>query len=824
MAFLFRGRVVANKECDIRLFSEVGPDEGETERLVREMNKEADSRAKSDPRKTRTEHLDDIITEVEQAQKAQADRAAAQIMTTKRAQEKLYRLFEHFRTDGGHSPSVAISRAIETAGNAVISETRSAIAAFSRALQDEGVEGFFLSSRKNPQHQTDLLREIGELNKRYGGKPGISGNKEAAKAAKVYQGVISAYRQEQAALGIRVDDLEGRMLRQVWMPDRLREFGTSERFAKEMLPRIDKLRVFDDPNVSDARVYKFLQDFYDERIRGETDPLDLNARLMSKQKDTYAQQQTYSRTIHLKSAEDTFFVMKNFGEGDVASTMAAAVSQVARRTRVAQLFGMNATASVENVLRQAKKSIDLDEAAILQKPSAKVALWHGSPKAMLSIIDGSSDISSDPSLAMVMHTLGNVVRTVWLQGVLLSSLPDLATVSRAGARIGAQGIPSIKNRIDLTFGGLGERSKKLMAGSVETALQYQIGGMTQRFASTGVLPRLANLTQSASNLTMTYGGVNAWTRFSKQTAYVMASSTISRLAREGVAYEELDAGMRGMLRRGGVEAADWQRVLDASDTVVYVDGDHVLLDTDALAQVSPELGRKMRDTMTSFTDDAVPTPGVRERAVMTQGTQAGTIPGVMMRMMFSLMGYPLSFMTRQMAREAELGGAKGISGMAKLGALTLFYGYGSMVLQDINKGRTRDYLSDDPAIQLRNFAEAVARGGFGGIGASVALDAARYGNATEGLLSGAPAALIDDIIGGVFKTGGALLQGEGDKAAAEAAKAIRGLAPFASLPVVKPIVDGFMFYPFLEMTDPQSLSRMERNWRNKTGGEYFIAP
>jgi hypothetical protein len=42
--------------------------------------------------------------------------------------------------------------------------------------------------------------------------------------------------------------------------------------------------------------------------------------------------------------------------------------------------------------------------------------------------------------------------------------------------------------------------------------------------------------------------------------------------------------------------------------------------------------------------------------------------------------------------------------------------------------------------------------------------------------------------------------------------------------VVGTAFDAMIYYPMMEMFEPQRLQRLERNYQERTGGEYFITP
>jgi hypothetical protein len=310
------------------------------------------------------------------------------------------------------------------------------------------------------------------------------------------------------------------MLRQVWQADNLRLFGTAEDFARAIAPRLDKTRTFGNNSVTSTQVNDFLKEFYDTVVKGELEDIPVTRHSLYKERETFASRQTKNRVIHLASAEDTLFVMKTFGEGNVTSSMFNSMITAARKTSIAEQLGLNPRATVRQLQIVAKRDARPEIAARIERPTTVHALRYGNVEAMLNIIDGSFDRMSDPTLAMRSHILSNVTRASLLQMVLTSAVPDLVTTWMANARIGASVAQNISSRMDWAFRGMSGKTKRLLAGAFDTANSYNVGALTQRTAATGVTAKMSNITSAWSNATMKYSGLNAWTRWGKGSSAV----------------------------------------------------------------------------------------------------------------------------------------------------------------------------------------------------------------------------------------------------------------------------------------------------------------
>lgn len=810
---------MANK-CDISMLNDFTGDKGETERLLKRIKTETDKRVELDPSKSRIKHEQAVIENMIEDYEQGAIREEKLMVSAIAAREELVRSFEDFRQTLGQREDIAVSEAVKASANDVIFEREKLVEQFNEEMREAGLSSFFLKLRKKAsrQEKAAVLEEIGEQNK-VNGKPGKSGNKQAQQLAEIYQKHFNALRARQDKIGIRTDDLEGYMLRQVWDADSLVLFGSEDDFVRAMLPKINRVRTFGE-DVPDATVAKFLREFRKERVKGEIRDVPLTREQMYRERDTFAQRQLRNREIHLLDAEASLFAMENFGQGNVAAAILSAIEGGARKTRMAEVFGPNPRNTVEH-LRTVAKAATADDATArkIDNPGNRVTWLHGDPEHVLSNIDGSMEMTTNPTNAMVLATAANLMRARFLGRVALSSVPDVATVERAGARIGVSAAEHTRVRADVLLNRVPKAMRKQMAGAVDTANSYNIGAILNKHAPRTVLAKAANASASMANATLKYGGILMWTGHNKQVAWVMGSSLLSRLI--DTPFKDLDKSVKGLLIRGRVSELDWSR-LPGVPGAVRKEGGQVWLDTEAITKFDPDLSQRIQAALSSFVDDAVPTPGAGERAIMTQGTRSGTGPGIMFRMAMTFMGYPISMITRQMAREAEAGGGFGLSGQAKLAALVTLAGYGSMAMHDVATGKTRDYLSDDPEVQRGMLLEAMTRGGGGGIFASILLDGARFGSPVEGFMGGAIASYVDGVVGGVIGTVKSTAEGDLKKAAGNAAKTIQQVVPFTDLPYTRILTDELIFEPILQATDPRALRRRKSHWYKRTGGGFIF--
>jgi hypothetical protein len=254
-----------------------------------------------------------------------------------------------------------------------------------------------------------------------------------------------------------------------------------------------------------------------------------------------------------------------------------------------------------------------------------------------------------------------------------------------------------------------------------------------------------------------------------------------------------------------------------------------------------ELSTKLGQYYVDRTHVGVVRAGAREKTYATQATRPGTPEGEAARFVMQFKQYPMAFLQRVLGRYAEedkffsipkaLGqrvmqdpGGVG-SQVAQLIVLMTVFGYMSMVLKDIAKGRTpRD--PKDP----RTWGAAFIQGGGAGIyGDYLFARVNRFGDTigeqllgpTVGSLAkgadlalGSRDAALSDIFG----------NGEDQYPDAQAFKYFKDNTPFLNLFYTRSALDYLILYDVQEKLRPGSLRRTERNLKKDSKQEFMLPP
>ena len=217
---------------------------------------------------------------------------------------------------------------------------------------------------------------------------------------------------------------------------------------------------------------------------------------------------------------------------------------------------------------------------------------------------------------------------------------------------------------------------------------------------------------------------------------------------------------------------------------------------------------------------AVIEPDARTKGTMTQGTLAGTGMGEAIRFAGQFKAFPIAVVNKVLGREMaflrkgknqDIG--RGIRGMAALMITSGMFGYMSMSLKDLLKGKE----PRDPN-NIKTIRAAFLQGGGLGIYGDVLFKEQRdAGSVAAGLIGPFPTTVID--IGLAF---GYALGLEGGKAAKAAYRAVSSNIPFLNLFYIKAAFDYMIGFQIMETMNPGVLKRVEKRMKDDYNQEYLF--
>lgn len=779
--------------------------------------------------------LPNVMQEFIEDLELSADRKSKQLFYMIQAQNGLRSQVDSFVTEG-KSPFVAVREVLETHYGAAEHTARNALIAFHAEIDANNLASYI----GDKQNRLKIVTEISELNKTKG-KKGITGDKDAQKVAEIYETYIQSARGIMLKLGLPISNLEGRIFKQVFTREVMTSVSKAD-FVSDMVRRLDVYRTFGRRNVSHSEKVKYVGDYYDDIISGRIGDLEPTTFDTDRQRKTYAKKASEHRYLHLDGPDSVLHVIDKYTSHTFLEMMERSIKDVHFNKALVQSQGVNTRFAFEKIKQYtAEKYSSTDPKGVAKIQSSS---W-------LDNIYKTGTHDWDPAkynaqAAELQQLSVSSTRLVYLGGAGLSSTGDLGTVMLAANRIGASGMGAIGRFASLSFENIkklpAEDQRAVLAGAeIQTA--YAVSSFNELVTGASRLGSAAKGATYLTNKMFEYNGLHWITQRGKMAASLTHQAQTLVYAEKS--WDQLNKGYRYTLMRGGMEAKDWD-VLRANAAALkknFLGNDYMdayAIDTlpdSAFDSLVPKGARKnqydvARDNLkqkylsviSSYADEAVPTSGVREKAIMNLGTDPGTWGRFVAANMGNLLSYPITWMTKVAGRSFETGqNPLGIAGYML--ATSLFYGTIADFLKNLNKGRTRDYgammRGELPPTDF--VVSAAMAGGLGGIASSVLADYLMYDRGVSDISSPAAFGVADDVLSsmkGIMVDG---FEGEYSSSFEKTVSLVRNLAPL-EFPAVGTAIDAMVYYPMLEMFAPEKLARMERNWRNRTGGEYFITP
>ncbi len=816
--------------CFIDLRGLVG--EKLSDELVTRIDQEYAAVSKADPSKPKGLAYAEAAEIVGAQMKEESSRFKQQLVTQAAASKNWNTLYDELVKTGTHKDR-AVAQAIGIYGDSAIAAAEKAKGRFVHDYQKADLAPIIQRLSKEDELAVTFLTEIRELNTP-GGKAGITGNKQVAELAGIFQKHVDFYRMQLKELGFKVVDLQGRMLKQVWDTDRmLQAVKSAQEFADIIYPKLRAIGDVKITDMSEEKAKEILSEFYDIKVGRVIDAGSArdSIRNMKLERQTYAARQAESRELHFSSPEDSYFVLKTFGSGDLVSLMAETIRDLGKQVDATRNMGVNPRANAAVLIEHA---VNVGKADYQQIEGGWTLTQK--PQYLLNTIDGFYDNNTaNPHLSELVDTVHNFARAKLLAMASLSALGDFATLAAANRRLGIQRASSIASSVKALFNDLPPAVQREAAGIVETQAVHALGTAHRYITLPGMNHKLYNASVYAVDKTFELNGLNKLTRKNKQTAYVGYSNLLARQLDEKAPYASLDAYAKRTLLRGGITETDWNKLLEAPNATVQ-DGNLRFVNTDAL---NPKMAAKVSAALSAFVNEAVITPNVQTRTRMNMGLQRGTAAHAIIQQMTFILGYPIAFLSQGIGRQVEATGF--VSGpMLTFAAALTFTGIVQQVLRDVGNARDRDY--DDPEVALDLIQRGLIAGGgltiigenlWKATGTDRAVHHLFFGgdgeyppqskpfNPSE-LLVGAGTEYLWNFAKGTGKTTWAALTGDFEGAVGNLAKTGQAALPFVSLPLVKPIVDATFFDYFIELADPDHYKTAERKWHSRTGGDFLL--
>lgn len=613
--------------------------------------------------------------------------------------------------------------------------------------------------------------------------------------------------------------LPGYIASQMWDMAKIRR-STFEEWRDFVMPRLDHERTFKGANPE-----AFLREAYRTLANGEelsfkTAKDDLSLEFQGP--GNIAKKASEHRVLHFKDADAWMEANTQYGRGTLRGAILAEFEIAARDTALMETFGTNPRALFDDVVETLKRELSDDPEAV---DRLSRSLRFSLVKKEMATILGDTDAARNVAWAQRGQNARAWISAAKLGGAVLSAVSDIAFKASAIRYANGGGILTpLAEAFGTFFKGMGRQSREV-ADLIGSGLDGHSASLA-RFAGTDATPGAGN---RMLRTFFKYNLLAPWTDANKRGLGLYTSRMLATHA--GSAFEQLPEHMKFLLSQFDIGPAEWaiarRAVQPMSDGKTYM-LPHLIHDMpeelftslDPTGMGSGLRGRDqvestIRNLFTDIVEMGVPTPGAKERAIMTWGFKAGTVEGEAMRFLMQFKGFPITAVSRNINRLAygNPGGTADKTGLAMLLASSLVLGYAAMSAKAAFKGQT----PRDPTDYKTWIAAMVQGGGAGIYGDFLFGEFNRFGRSPIETLAGPGLGIAGDVLELIAKVRA------GDDVAATSLRLAMSNAPFLNIFYTRTALDYLILYELQEMANPGYLRRRERQLK-KEQGQTFMLP
>lgn len=678
---------------------------------------------------------------------------------------------------------------------------------------------------KDKEFSDDVLREIYEF--RDGGRPGSTGNKDAAAMARILQQHMEVSRTDLNRLGANIGRLAG------YSPQShdaaLVMRVTQDEWIDKTIPRLDLDRSFD--NVDISKIREILAETYQTIVTGVGPKLTPARTGQRTGPSNLASGLGKSRVLHFKTADDWIAHADEFSRGNAITSIFDHQRHMANMAAQMQVLGPNPELLMKSVVEKAKQDIRNSSLSSKekQKQISKLDLESGSLSHALREAQGLTT-AIDPGNLTFARINGGLRATKSMASLgesVLSNTGDFVTQGVNMTYHGKGIFSAYTDQFSQMVKAVALRRATGSAEESEIAFLYGEGfdGIldhinSSTFAHDGVPGAISN----GMTRFFRWNGLAFFSDAIKSTGVRMMGALMGAKLKKS--WTQLDDQLKYVLNQHGINEKHWQVIQQtgrkASNGTTYaIPAEMADLPDEAFTHLidgkvtENKVARVRLDTELAmrrfFSDElgfGIIEPDARARRTITWGTQPGTAGGEILRNIMQFKGWPIAFTQRVMGR-AIYGQRNGLMSMQSamhighlISGLTVA-GYMSMTAKDYLKGYDRRSLEDkDGSVAWKTVMAAMAQGGAAGI----------YGDFLFGEVNRFGGGLSDTLIGPVFgeltNLGDNLMKAkQGDVKAGDWLNSVLGNVPYANLFWARPVLDYLAINSLKESASPGFLAR-----------------
>ena len=732
-----------------------------------------------------------------------------------------------------------------------------------KMLEDAGLWEMYMSKKIN----RDIFLESYELHP--GGKPGISGNKNAEKIAQILAEVLGDDMTRLNRWGAWITPRKGGLIRQNWDPFTLEKVKYSE-WYRDMMKEVDMTETM--KNVPKGKEDQFWLGIYRNLTAGAhlrfDGPSDLIESGFTGSANLAKRISKAHRIIIFKDADAAYRMNIKYSNKSLQETINMSMIHNHRNLGLMQTMGTNPKMMlkewINDALENAAKRLDKDpDNKTLRKEVRELKQAQTSEEGPLwnrfKTLTGETDIPGNVTGAGFVHAVMNVMNMAKLGGAWVTSWADAPNIARELAFHGVDTMNSYGKMMETLTFGMDVGNRKLFARLVGVGLDGKMGNIIARFNTNDHIPGHWSKMQQfffKANVLLPWtdsgdksvGSVLAtWFAHNLDTfTYKTMDPDLKRtIAQHGITELEFNL-LKNSVREYKLSSGTMHKMLvtegirGLSDDLVNIYLNKISNKTDKkfsaskIARTRDELAGKYMTYIRHAVDRGVPKPGGDERAIMQRGTKAGSVLGGALRFLWQFKGFPLKVLRGPLARdtygrgaetlsEALLKGKGDLIGLAHLILAMSVMGYASLSAMDLLRGKeTRKFKEDDIGHNIKLIMASMAKGGGLGLyGDFLFGQFNRYGRSPTHTLLGPTLGQFDDFW---HLYSMAFQQGDFKGALNQMLRIVHGNTPFINLFYLRMFLDYFILYNLMELQNPGSTRRMETNMKKNNNQQFYLAP
>jgi hypothetical protein len=634
--------------------------------------------------------------------------------------------------------------------------------------------------------------------------------------------------------------------------------GDTERayalWREEVMPRIDIEKTFDDvPDIEVALREKFNQIIAQDK-RADVNPVkvgDDGKPVQGRSSDpTYfirkgslAKRGSKADLVVFKSAADEWAYNQKYGSMSLNDAISSEIMYYGHSTALMENLGPDPEGTFTAIMSSIGRKNIKDGVNVNARSIKKIE-----PKTAFDQVMGYLDNPATPN------------------GRKVASIARWLKLHQAVSKLGYITVSAIADKpimhFTLTYNGLSQaeaflanmkvflpktKDERAFISSIGVAYDFIAGEMNSRWSFGGGDIR-AGVAHKLQEGMFKVVGMHAWNDAHKGGVAVALMHKLSHYVDGDFAH--LPRDIQDRFGQYGINERDWKLLRSAAtkgeDGRMYILPENIRkLSIDDIRGVEKsllaegtktndiirhrnELETKFRTWIIDQANDAVITPGARERIYARMGAKKGTAAGELIGLLNYFRSFPISVTSKVMGR--ELHGFEGQISRRMMRATgflasSAMMGWVSGAVRDILNGKTpkTDWVNEDGSPNLGLMMDSLARGG--GIGAYTDVLLYEYDNAYRSLAKTAIGPVFGTIADAVTLANrtvvGAANKDQNVPKPHEYLSFAKANTPFANLPVIKLALDYMLFYRINEALEPGYLRKMERGLENRTGQEFW---